>query len=145
MGNKTYISSSGKKVLEYETQDSIVLDLPFIMTRSKRLIKNMPYLKLEKLVAGNDIAAIRLLNFEDSDGVINLNVQELATNKTYSLSWNMQYNGEYWLWALADFDYLQDLAMKKGDTCCESQCRKSHLLGRIVSEVSPWIIKYSLK
>ena len=116
MNNKSYVNSSGKKVLEYDTTDSTVLDLPFIMTRSKRLIKNMPYMKLEKLVAGNDIAAIRLLNFEDADGVINLNVQELETNKTYSLSWNMQYNGEYWLWALADFDYLQDLAMKRGGT-----------------------------
>jgi hypothetical protein len=126
MSNKTYINNSGKKVLEYDTTDSIVLDLPFIMTRNKRLIKNMPYMKLEKLVAGNDIAAIRLLDFEDADGVINLNVQELATNKTYSLSWNIEFDGDYWLWALADFDYLQDLAMKRGGTtdmsCCISSC-----------------------
>ena len=69
----------------------------------------MPYMKLEKLVAGNDIAAIRFLDFEDADGVINLNVQELETNKTYNLSWNMEYNGSYWLWALADFGTLMSL------------------------------------
>ena len=106
MGNKTYINSYRRKVLEYDPPDSIVLDLPFIMTRGKRLIKKMPYMKLEKLVAGNDIAAIRLLNFEDADGVVSLNVQELKTNKTYTLSWNMEYDGNYWMWLLADYETL---------------------------------------
>jgi hypothetical protein len=109
MCNKSYINNSGKKVLEYDTPNSIVLNLPFIMTRSKRLIKNIPYMKLEKLVAGNDIAAIRLLNFEDADGIVSLNVQELATHKTYTLSWNMDFDGDYWLWSLADYETLMNL------------------------------------
>lgn len=46
--NKTYINSSGRKVLEYVPPVSIMLDLPHILTRDKILTINMPYLKLEK-------------------------------------------------------------------------------------------------
>jgi hypothetical protein len=104
-----YINSSGKKVLEYDSPDSMVLDLPFIMTCSKRLIKNMPYMKLEKSVSGTKPTAIRLLNFQDYEGVVYLNVQELATNKCYNLTWNMGFEGDWWLWSLADFETLVNL------------------------------------
>lgn len=105
---KPYINSANKKVLEYITSDTIVLNLPFIMIHSKRLTKSMPYMKLEKKVAGNDIKAIRLLNFEDKNGVIYHNVQELANGRTYTLSANMEYDGEYWLWSLADYETLME-------------------------------------
>ena len=79
----SYINSFNRKVLEYVTPDSIVLDLPFIMTCSKRLTKNMPYMKLEKFLADTHVAAIRLLNFHDKEGMIYLNVQELENGRTY--------------------------------------------------------------
>lgn len=107
MNNKTYINGAGRKVLEYVSSDTIVLDLPFIMTQGKQLIKSMPYMKLEKRTIGNDIAAIRLLNFQDYEGVVYLNVQDLKTGKHYNLSWNMDIDDEnIWLWSLADFNTL---------------------------------------
>lgn len=108
--NKTYINHSGRKVLEYVPPVSIMLDLPQIQTRDKILTINMPYLKLEKKIVGNDIVAIRLIDFEDKDGIISLYVQELKTKKTYYLSANMDYDGEMWLWSLADLDTLTNMA-----------------------------------
>ena len=108
MDNKSYTNSSGRKVLEYISSDTIVLDSPFIMTQGKRLTKSLPYMKLEKRTVDNDIAAIRLLNFQDYEGVIYLNVQDLKTGKCYNLSWNMEYNGDWWLWGLSDYDTLMN-------------------------------------
>lgn len=106
--NKPYINSSGKKVLEYIPPVSIMLDLPHILTRDKILTINMPYLKIEKKVAGNDIAAVRLIDFEDKDGIVTLYVQELESKRTYYLSANMEYD-DMWFWLLADFDTLTNM------------------------------------
>jgi len=106
MNKHIYINSSDRKVLEYLSNDTIVLDLPFIMTQGKRLTTNMPYLKLEKRLAGNDIVAIRLIDFDDKDGIVTLYVQELKGKKTYYLSANMDYDGEMWFWSLADLESL---------------------------------------
>jgi len=109
MNNKPYINGEGHKVLEYLSSDTIFLDLPFIMTQGKRLVKGMPYLKVEKKTIGEDIAAIRLLNYQDYQGVIYLNVQDLKTNRCYNLSWNMEIDSDgWWFWSLADFDTLTD-------------------------------------
>lgn len=110
MVNKAYINSSGHKVLEYITPVSIMLDLPHIETLDKILTLNMPYLKLEKKVAGNDIAAVRLIDFEDEEGIVTLYVQELKSKKTYHLSANMDYDGIMWFWSLADFETLTNMA-----------------------------------
>lgn len=64
----------------------------------------MLYLKTENKLSGNDIDAIRLLNFEIIEGIVQLHVQELESKKTYSLEWNMEYTGSYWLWNLTDFE-----------------------------------------
>jgi len=105
MVNKPYTNSSGRNVLEYITPDTVVLDLDFIMTQGKRLTKGMPYLLLEKKVSGHDTAAIRLLNFQDYQGVIYLNVQDLKTKRRYNLSWNMEIDSDgWWFWSLADFE-----------------------------------------
>ena len=110
MDNKPYINSAGRKVLEYLSPDTIVLNLPFIETQGKRLTKNMPYMKLEKKVVGNDIAAIRLLNYQDYEGVVYLNVQDLKTQRCYNISWNMEIDSDgWWLWSLADFETLTNL------------------------------------
>ena len=101
---KPFFNSFGKKVLEFISPTEIVLDLPFIMTRNKRLSINLPYLKIEQKLSGDDIDAIRLLNFDESDGFIRLYVQELESNKSYTLEWNMEYTGSYGLWSLTDFE-----------------------------------------
>lgn len=61
---------------------------------------------LEKKIAGDYIAAVRLIDFHEKDGIVSLDVQELANNRTYSLSWNLQYDGNIWLWSLADYETL---------------------------------------
>jgi hypothetical protein len=85
---KPYINSNGKNVLEYISSDTIVLDLPSILIQGKRLKLNMPYMKLEKKVIGLDTKAVRLLDFNDADGIVSLNVQELANDNTYTISAN---------------------------------------------------------
>lgn len=101
-----FYNSSGKKVLEFISQIEIQLDLPFIMTRNKRLIINMPYLKTERKLTGNDISVVRLLSFETSDEIIQLKIQELESKKTYTIEWNMDYTNSYWIWCLADFSTI---------------------------------------
>ncbi len=100
-------------IIVYFRPDCIRLDLPFILTRDKKLTIGMPYLYSE----GNHSSAIRLLNVWDEGGIVYLQVQNLATTRTYTISWNLDYNGEFWLWSLADFDYLMNLPKKRGDNC----------------------------
>ena len=109
MNNKPYINGEGHKVLEYVSPDTIVFDSPCILTQGKRLTKGMPYMLLEKKVAGNDTAAIRLLNFQEYEGVVYLNVQDLQTNRCYNLSRNLQMDSDWWFWALSDFETLTEL------------------------------------
>ena len=106
MNNEPYINAKGHKVLEYISDDTIILDLPFIMTTGKRLTKGMPYLKVEKKVFGEDVAAVRLLGFQDYQNVIYLIVQNIKTGKCYNISWNMEMDGEWWFWSLSDFENL---------------------------------------
>lgn len=108
MNENEYINCSGRKVLQYYRPDSLMIDLPFILTQNKILTRNMPYMLLEKRVAGEYIAALRLIDFHENNGIIYLDVQELITNRTYSLSWNMEYNGDCWLWSLADYETLTE-------------------------------------
>lgn len=110
MNNEPYINANGHKVLEFVSPDSIILDLPFIMTTGKRLTKGMPYLKLANKNIGEDIAAIRLLGFQDYEGMIYLNVQDIKTNRCYNLTWNMEIDDDWWFWSLADYNYLLDVA-----------------------------------
>lgn len=104
-----YYNASGKKIMELESPSEIKLDLHFINTQNKRLKLNMLYLKTENNLSGNDITTIRLLNFEVIDDIIQLLVQELETKRTYTLEWNMEYDGDYWLWRLTDFEILNYL------------------------------------
>jgi len=72
------------------------------------LTRKMPYMLLEKKVAGEYIAAIRLVDFYEKCGIISFDVQELLTDRTYTLSWNMKYLGDWWLWSLADYETLTE-------------------------------------
>ena len=106
MNNKPYINAKGHKVLEYLSPNTIVLDLHFIMTTGKRLTVGMPYLKLANKNIGEDIAAIRLLGFQDYEGMVYLNVQDIKTNRCYNLTWNMEIDDDWWFWSLSDMDSL---------------------------------------
>ncbi len=113
MNVNEYINSSGRSVLQYFSPDSLMIDMPFILTKSKMLTRKMPYMLLEKKVAGECIAAIRLVDFYEKGGIIFLDVQELITDRTYTLSWNVEYLGDWWLWSLADFQTLEMIALRK--------------------------------
>ena len=105
-----YVNGAGRTVLQYLSPDTIVLDLHFIMTIGKRLTKGMPYMLLEKKVAGSDTIAIRLLNYQDYQGVVYLNVQDLKTNRCFNLSWNLEMDRDWWLWSLSDYATLMKSA-----------------------------------
>lgn len=106
MSNAKYINSSGRKVIEYYPPDSIMVDLHFILTQNRMLTRNMPYMVLEKRIVGDHVTAIRLLEFHEKDGVISLSVQELESKKKYLLSANMDYDGDMWIWSIADYPTL---------------------------------------
>lgn len=101
-----YTNSSGREILQYFPPDSLMIDLPFILTKNKMLTCKMPYMLLEKKVIGNYTAAIRLIDFHEKNGIVFLDVQELENNRTYTLLWNMEYDGKIWLWSLADYETL---------------------------------------
>ena len=90
-------------------QDTFVLDRPFVLTQDKNLVKGMPYMLLE----GNQTKAIRLVDVQDVDGIVYLEVEELNTLKTFTLSWNLDYDGQYWLWSLVDFQTLSNQTKKR--------------------------------
>lgn len=65
----------------------------------------MPYIYSE----GNRTTAVRLLKVWVEDNIIYLNVQELKSPKTFTLSWNLDYRGSYYLWTIADLQALMNL------------------------------------
>ena len=104
--NSQHTPDITKNVLEYLLPNSVILKLPFIMTNAHRLTVHMPYLLLDRSGAGMHIKPVRLLEIEVVNRMLTLNVQDLQTNKTFTLSWNLDYDGDYWLWSLADLSTL---------------------------------------
>jgi len=47
-----------------------------------------------------------LEHYHEKDGVISLSVQELESKKKYLLSANMDYDGDMWIWSIADYPTL---------------------------------------
>ena len=99
------MQNARKNVLEYIQKDIIRLDLPFVLTKERKLVTGMPYMVLE---AGHT-TAVRLIKVWDQDNVVFLNVRELNTNNAYDLSWNLKFNGDYWLWSIVDFECLTEI------------------------------------
>jgi hypothetical protein len=110
MDNKSqHTPDMTKNVLEYLLPNSVILKLPFIMTNAQRLTLHMPYLLLDRSGAGMHLKPVRLLEIEVVNRMLKLNVQDLQTSKTFSLSWNLDYHGGYWLWAITDLYTLYHL------------------------------------
>lgn len=99
---QSFYNSSGEKILEYITPTEIRLSMPIILTQNKRLKLNMPYLKTESSLSGNKVVAVRLLDFKVKEEIIQLSVQELENKRIYTLEWNMDYIGSYWMWSISD-------------------------------------------
>jgi hypothetical protein len=49
------------------------------------------------------------MNFEVCDEIIGLYVQEFQSKKTYTLEWNMDYTGSYWLWTISDLFTIEGI------------------------------------
>lgn len=93
------------KKLEYFRPDIIRLNLPFILTEDKMLVLGMPYLKLE----GQHTDAVRLLDVWDNGGYVFLKIENLQSGKIDTLSWLIEYSGNYWLWSLASLSFISDM------------------------------------
>jgi hypothetical protein len=69
----------------------------------------MPYLKHEQWLADSKIQAVRLIKIWDADEIVFLKVQDIETAETNVISANLAYDGDYWLWCLASYEYLLSL------------------------------------
>jgi len=81
------------------------LDRPFILTQDNRLIAGMPYLYTE----GSYIAGVRIESISIADNMLYIELQELESGKMFSASWNLEYEGDYYLWTLADLPTIMSL------------------------------------
>jgi hypothetical protein len=100
--SKPYTNSSGREVLQYVNNTTAVLNLPFILTTNKELTLGMPYMLLE----GNHTKAVRLVDLIVADGIVYLMVEDLSAIRSFIISWNLNYEGYYWLWSLTDLPTL---------------------------------------
>lgn len=94
--------------LKYDRRDTFILDRPFIFTQGKTLVKGMPYLYNEV----NHSIAVRLLDvrldYVEQDEFVNLSLQVLQTNRCFKVAWNLDYEGDYYLWSLADLESIMN-------------------------------------
>ena len=103
--HKIVTQASSNNKLEYLPNNTVKLDLPFILTTEKKLQIGMPYMILDR----QHTNAIRLLNVSDTDGIVYLKIQNLQTGEVNTISWNLNYSGDYWLWSIATLDYIVNL------------------------------------
>lgn len=94
--------------LKADRQQTFVLDRPFVLTQDKTLVTGMPYLYSER----RHHVAVRLLkvwkDYVGQDEVVNLTLQELQTDKVFTVSRNLDYEGDYYLWSLADLQSIMN-------------------------------------
>ena len=91
--------------IQHDRRDTFTLNRFSILTQDKNLVLGMPCLYSE----GSHIAAVRLLVVWQEDGIVYLTLQELQTNKSYTVNWNLDYSGSYYLWTIADLPTLMNL------------------------------------
>jgi len=91
--------------MKHAHKDTFVLDRPFVLTQGKNLVTGMPYMYSE----GNRTAAVRLVKTWVEDNIIYLIVEELNSSKTFTHSWNLDYQGSYFLWTIADLPTIMNL------------------------------------
>jgi hypothetical protein len=84
---------------------SVIIKKPFVMTTNNDLVKGMPYLYSE----GNYIAGVRIIDMWLEESFIYLSLQELQSNKSFVASWDLEYDGLYYLWSIADLPTLMNL------------------------------------
>ena len=90
-------------------RETLMLDKEFILTQDKTLVTGTPYLYSEGVYS----IAVRLLevwkDYEAEDQFVYLLLQELETNRTFKVSWNLDYDSDYYLWSIADLPTIMNM------------------------------------
>ena len=89
-----------------EHMQTFSLNRPIIITTNKELVIGLPYLYSE----GSHSVAVRLLKAWQDCNIIYLELQELQNPRIFIVSWNLNYEGSYFLWSLADMLFLINLS-----------------------------------
>jgi len=106
------ISNSGNtdsQFIKYLTPEKVWIGLPFVNTQYGIVMLGMAYLKTENWLADSKTEAVRLLDVWETDGILNVKVQNLTTFKVQTLIWNLEYTDGQWLWSLTDLYTISEL------------------------------------
>lgn len=95
--------------LRYDYNRVYRIDKPFIMTRGNLIVDGMPYLYSE----GSHVIAVDILDISVVDDMLYLMLEDLNNSRVFNASWNLEYQGDYYLWSLADLPSI----MQMGDYC----------------------------
>jgi len=103
---QTDTKQRNSNVLQYLSKHTIRLELPFILTEKKILTLGGLYIKIENWLADSKTEPIRLLEVWLDDNIVYLKVQNIINLKISTLDWNLDSSIDYWLWSIADIDFL---------------------------------------
>ena len=78
------------------------INRPFILTSGNLLITGMPYLYTE----GSYIAGVRIESISVVDDWLYLELQELGSDRMFNASWNLDYEGSFYVWTIGDIPSL---------------------------------------
>ena len=99
-------NNSHGDILIYLNPGTVILKLPFILTQGHRLVLGMPYMVTEQWLADSRTEAIRILDIWDESGIVYIKTQSLVDFKVTTLSWNLEYTSDFWLWSIADLQSI---------------------------------------
>jgi hypothetical protein len=84
---------------------SVIINKPFILTINNDLVLGQQYLYSE----GSYIAGVRLIDMWLDESFIYLRLQELQSEKSFVASWDTDFDGQYYLWSIADLQTIINL------------------------------------
>ena len=84
---------------------SVIINKPFILTTNHDLVIGQPYLYSE----GSYIAGVKIIDMWFKESFIYLRLQELQSEKSFVACWDVDYDGQYYLWFIADLPTIMNL------------------------------------
>ncbi len=100
MENHKDQSKLNVEALNYVHYRTYVLDRAFILTQNNCLSVGMPYVYSE----GKYIAGVKLKDIYEADRIIYLQLEVLESGRIFTVSWNLEYEGEYCMWSIGDVE-----------------------------------------
>jgi hypothetical protein len=109
--NRTVTSAENqsKPLIKYINPGEVWIGLPFINTPYNILMLGMVYLKTENWLADSKTEAVRLLDVWETEGILNVKVQNLNTYEVQTLIWNLEYTDGKWMWSITDMFTITEL------------------------------------